>query len=45
MHDEHYASAYDMANMFRLALQNDDLKKLLQLRSYTPKERNVTVEK
>lgn len=39
--DEHYASAYDMANMLRLALQDDEFKKIASAKSFTPKERNV----
>lgn len=39
--DEHYASALDMANMLRLALQNEDFKKIASAKTYKPKERNV----
>lgn len=38
-HDDHYASAYDMANMLRIALQNEDFKKIASSKSYRPKER------
>ncbi|MEK3994688.1 D-alanyl-D-alanine carboxypeptidase family protein [Psychrobacillus sp. FSL K6-2365] len=40
--DEHYASALDMANMFRLALQNDSYTQIASAKTYTPKERSVT---
>lgn len=39
--DDHYASAYDMANMFRLALQNEQFKEIASAKSYKPKERNI----
>ena len=39
--DNHYASAYDMANMFRLALQNDEFEKIASAKSFIPKERNI----
>lgn len=41
-HEEHYASALDMANMFRLALQNEDFIQIASAKSYTPKERSIT---
>ncbi len=40
-HDDHYASAYDMANMFRIALQNEQFKEIASAKTYRPKERNV----
>ncbi|TQR08030.1 D-alanyl-D-alanine carboxypeptidase [Psychrobacillus soli] len=40
-HDDHFASAFDMANMFRLALQNEQFKEIASAKSYQPKERNV----
>ena len=40
-HEEHYASALDMANMFRLAMQNDAFIKIASAKSYIPKERSV----
>lgn len=40
-HDDHYASAMDMANMFRFALQNESFLKIASAKSYTPKERSV----
>lgn len=40
-HDDHYASALDMANMFRLALQNKSYTQIASAKSYTPKERAV----
>ncbi|SFM49341.1 D-alanyl-D-alanine carboxypeptidase [Psychrobacillus psychrodurans] len=40
--DEHYASALDMANMFRLALQNESYTQIASAKTYTPKERSVT---
>lgn len=40
-HDEHYSSAFDMANMFRLALQNEQFKEIASAKTYKPKERNV----
>lgn len=39
--DNHYASAQDMADMLRLALQNEDFRKIASAKSYKPKERNV----
>lgn len=39
--DEHYSSAFDMANMFRLALQNEQFKEIASAKTYKPKERNV----
>ena len=41
-HEEHYASAVDMANMFRLALENDEFVQIASAKSYTPKERSIT---
>ena len=41
-HDEHYASAIDMANMFRLALQNESFIKIASAKSYSPEERLIT---
>ncbi len=41
-HEEHYASAMDMANMFRMALQNEAFKQIATAKSYTPKEKSVT---
>lgn len=40
-HDNHYASAMDMANMLRLAIQNEDFQKIASAKTYRPKERNV----
>lgn len=40
-HDDHFASAFDMANMFRLALQNEQFKEIASAKSYQPEERNV----
>ncbi len=40
-HDDHYASAKDMANMFRLALKNEDFVKISSAKTYVPKERSV----
>lgn len=39
--DEHYASAHDMANMFRLALQNEDFMKIASAKNFVPKERSI----
>ena len=41
-HEDHVASALDMANMFRLAMQNEAFIKIASTKSYTPKERIVT---
>ncbi len=41
-HEEHYASALDMANMFRLALQNEAFTKIASAKAYKPKEKSVT---
>ncbi|WP_342600829.1 D-alanyl-D-alanine carboxypeptidase family protein [Psychrobacillus sp. FSL H8-0483] len=40
-HDDHYASALDMANMFRLALQNEEFNKIASAKTFKPKERAV----
>ncbi|WP_191963866.1 D-alanyl-D-alanine carboxypeptidase family protein [Psychrobacillus sp. AK 1817] len=39
--DDHYASAHDMANMFRLALQNEDFKKISSAKNFVPEERSI----
>ncbi|WP_391208907.1 D-alanyl-D-alanine carboxypeptidase family protein [Psychrobacillus sp. L4] len=39
--DDHYASAFDMATMLRLALQNEDFYKIASAKTFKPKERNV----
>lgn len=41
-HEDHFSSALDLANMFRIALQNDEFMKISSAKSYTPKERAVT---
>ncbi|MFJ7826207.1 D-alanyl-D-alanine carboxypeptidase family protein [Psychrobacillus sp. NPDC096623] len=40
-HEEHFASAIDLANMFRLAMQNEEFAKIASAKSYSPKERSV----
>ena len=40
--DNHYASAFDMATMLQLAIQNKDFYKIASAKKYKPKERNVT---
>ncbi|MEI4768433.1 D-alanyl-D-alanine carboxypeptidase family protein [Psychrobacillus sp. FJAT-51614] len=40
-HDDHFASAIDMANMLRLALKNKDFEKIASAKTFRPKERNV----
>lgn len=39
--DNHYASAFDMATMLRLAIQNEDFYKIASAKTFKPKERNV----
>ncbi|WP_175453985.1 D-alanyl-D-alanine carboxypeptidase family protein [Psychrobacillus sp. OK028] len=41
-HEDHFASAIDLANMFRLAMQNEAFAKIASAKSYSPKERSVT---
>lgn len=40
--DNHFASAKDMADMLRLALQNEEFKAIASAKTYKPKERAIT---
>ncbi len=40
-HEDHYASAHDMANMFRLAIQNEDFVQIASAKTFIPKERSI----